>query len=176
MTDYLALSHDLQQMNALLSVAEAHGILCGLLCTSRMDFEQTWLTHIVGDHSDDNNSQSECVQNLSRLKRETLQQLHDEDFEFDLLLPDDDYPLEERLGALGEWCEGFLFGVGLTGFAKHEEDMSEESKEFLNDVVKFSKVDHYVDETEENEQAYSQITEYIRVGVLTMFEELPVVH
>ena len=31
------------------------------------------------------------------------------------LLPCDDTPLSQRVQALGGWCEGFLFGAGLTG-------------------------------------------------------------
>ena len=41
--------------------------------------------------------------------------LRGDEMEFELLLPDDDAPLEQRATALSQWCQGFLYGFGTGG-------------------------------------------------------------
>ena len=108
---------------------------------------------------------------LRRLGRETEEQLADPGLAFRPLLPDDMEPLDVRVEALGEWCEGFLLGVGLGGVARQGE-LSANVQEILRDLQEISKVSWDVEADEDAEASYVELVEYVRVGVMLMREEL----
>lgn len=103
---------------------------------------------------------------LAQLYSATVAQLGDGEFAFQLLLPDDEEPLSDRTGGLVAWCQGFLFGVTASGVSDFD-GMSEDVNELMRDLVEFTKMD--VDperETEQDEAAFMEVSEYVRVGVL----------
>lgn len=103
---------------------------------------------------------------LAQLFMATMAQLNDGEFAFQLLLPDDEESLSDRTGGLIEWCQGFLFGVTASGVTDFD-GMSEDVNELMRDLVEFTKMD--VDperETEHDETAFMEVSEYVRVGVL----------
>jgi yecA family protein len=163
---YQVLNKSLTLVGALMSIAEAHGILCGLLCSSDFDNDK-WLKHVLGETSVQDGLASECEQQLLLLKNYTIKQLNSPNFEFMPLVPDEDEPMLERTQALGAWCEGFLFGLGLAGVEKFVGD----EKEFINDLISISRIDVDKDNNE-NEEHYMQIIEYIKIGVISLYEEL----
>jgi hypothetical protein len=85
------------------------------------------------------------------------------------LLPDDDISLQERTQALGGWCEGFLFGLGLMSI--ETDSLTEQGREFVDDIISISRVAP-TDETDDLEEDYMQVVEYIKIGVINLFEEL----
>lgn len=163
---YQVLDKSLTLVGALMSAAEAHGILSGLLCSSNFDNDK-WLKQVLGETSVQDGLASECEQQLLLLKNYTLEQLNSPNFEFMPLVPDDDVPMPERTQALGAWCEGFLFGLGLAGVEKFAGD----EKEFINDLVSISRIDSD-DDSDENEENYMQLIEYIKIGVIGLYEEM----
>jgi len=99
-------------------------------------------------------------------------QLDDADLGFALLLPADQDTLNQRLDALRQWCQGFLTGLVLAGLHK-ERLFSPEVKEFLADLVEICRLGAVAgDGSEEEEAAYMEIAEYVRMGVLLVNEEL----
>ena len=88
------------------------------------------------------------------------------------LLPDDDAPLRQRADALGAWCQGLLYGLGL-GQADRRGQLSVESREFLRDATEIAQVGFETDEASEaDETAYAEVVEYLRVGLLMVLEDL----
>ncbi len=162
---YQILNKSLTLVGALMSAAEAHGILCGLLCSSDFDNDK-WLKHVLGETSVQDGLASECEQQLLLLKNYTLEQLNSPNFEFMPLVPDEDESMPERIQALGAWCEGFLFGLGLAGV----ETLTGNEKEFINDLVSISRISS-AEDSDENEENYMQIIEYIKIGVIGLYEE-----
>ena len=49
---------------------------------------------------------------LRELYLETSGALEGSEMEFELLLPEDEAPLDTRTVALAQWCQGFLYGLG----------------------------------------------------------------
>jgi yecA family protein len=173
---YEPLNKSLQLVGALMDAAETHGILCGLLCMPQSFSKEEWLRHILGEAAFQDGLASECERQLLLLKEYTLDQLNTVNYEFMPLLPDNDIVLSERVQALGGWCEGFLYGLGLTNI--ETENLSDNSEEFVNDVLSISRVAYTSDENEENEEneeSYMQLVEYIKVGVITLNEEVTIV-
>lgn len=167
---YEPLNKSLQHVGALMDAAEAHGILCGLLCCSSEPFENyQWLKHVLGHTTAQDGLASKCEQQLLLVKNYTLEQLNSPNYEFMPLLPGDEIPILERTQALGGWCEGFLFGLGLTGL--ETEDLSDNIREFINDVISISQIAP-AEDSEENEENYMQLIEYVKIGVIDLYEEL----
>lgn len=147
------------QANPQLSAAELHGMATGMLCGNANAQSADWLAEALaggGALPDDRR------QLLERMFEESRRLLAGDDFEFDLLLPDDETDLEERVTALKSWCQGFLYGVGM---AAKEQGLDSEVREIIHDIGEFTKLDSEA-EGEEDEQAYMEITEYLRAAVL----------
>ena len=85
-----------------------------------------------------------------------------------LLLPTDDAPLAERAAALGEWCQGFLSGFGLT---RRAYALSDEANEVLRDLAAIAQVQDALEESEDGESDYMEVMEYLRVAPLLLFSE-----
>ena len=167
---YEPVNKSLQLVGSLMNAAEAHGILCGLLCSSLPFPDEVWLKHVLGESALEDNLIPECQKQLLLTKTYTLNQLNSPNCEFMPLLPDDDIPLPARAEALGGWCEGFLFGLGLMGI--ETQNLPEYATEFIGDVISISRLASVPNDSEENEESYTQLTEYIKIGVINLYEEL----
>ena len=103
---------------------------------------------------------------LERLLAASAAQLEDRDFGFELLLPDADATLEERSGALFDWCRGFLGAFGLAAGA--EPKLSDEATEALADLAKLAMATAQADGDQEDEAALAEIEEFVRVATLLL--------
>ena len=91
--------------------------------------------------------------------------------DFDLLIPEDDAPIEERTRALSLWCNGFLYGLGTTGAADPAR-LSPDAGEVVRDLTEITRAGvDAADGVEENEAALAELVEFVRVGVQLVFEE-----
>jgi len=150
-----------------MDAAETHGLLCGLLGSPHFN-ESHLFKYILGETAAADSLSEACQQQLLLLKNYTLSQLNSPTCEFMLLLPDDEEPLAERIQALGGWCEGFLFGLGHAHLPK----LSTQVLEFIQDVIAISRIAPLANETEEEETNFTQLVEYLKIGVLTWYQEL----
>lgn len=166
---YDPVNNALRHVGALLNAAEAHGTLCGLLCAPPADLDTLWLEQILVEEKIKESLVEKCRKQLLLVKAYTLTQLEATDFEFMPLLPDDMTILPERVQALGDWCEGFLLGLGLAGI--EIADLPADNKEFVNDVIAISRIAPVEQAREQEEADYLQLVEFIKIGVLTLYEE-----
>lgn len=164
---YEPLNQSLKHVGSLMDAAETHGILCGLLCISQSFSENIWIKHILGESAVEDGLASKCQQQLHLVKNYTIEQLESSNYEFMPLLPDDQMSLLERTQALGGWCEGFLFGLSLT--KRKLDDLSDNSKEFIDDIISVSRIAP-TENTEDNEENYMQVVEYIKLGVINCYD------
>lgn len=171
--EYDALASALQRASASAGAAESHGLLCGMLCAGGEVDRVAWLTEVLGGPPDDINSPTrESVQLLDHVCEHTLEQIHEGQMAFQLLLPLDERSLSERAAALRGWCQGFLAGFALGGSGERE-GLPQDVQELLSDFVEFTKAETEIaEDSEEEEDAYTQLVEYVRVGAMLIFEEL----
>ena len=152
-------------------LAECHGITCGLLCR----LPDASLDALIGllDMLELVKAPGRGLRMaLEDLLVATREQLSDEDLGFSLWLPNDAEMLEERTMALSQWCSGFLAGLGSSGDATLEA-LSDEANDALKDLQQISTADVAdTTESEEDEIAFAEIVEYIRVVILTIREDL----
>lgn len=161
----------LSTLGANIAPAEFHGTLCGILCTGSGQVDEWFMKSFPPADPSDAQAQ-EAAKQLVALYQETLRQLNDPEFDFRLLLPDDDVVLSERTESLGEWCQGFLMGLGHAGIREYDK-LPGESAEICQDLVEIARATSYdLDDEEDDEIAYAELEEYVRVGILLINEEL----
>ncbi|HTU67036.1 MAG TPA: UPF0149 family protein [Steroidobacteraceae bacterium] len=167
---YDEFEHVLHAARALPEPAEAHGNLAGALCSSRDYGLIEWLREILPDDSPDEEAlQSPVLQNVYNHMVRTLV---GNDSDFELLLPDDDAPLADRAEALSLWCQGFLYGLG-SGTTADPGQVSVEAREIISDFTDITHVGLEAgDDNEENEIAFAEVVEFVRVGAQLLFVEL----
>lgn len=142
--------------------SELHGGLCGWLAGGGADGPD-WLAKVLAD---DQVPKPEAGSALDAMRAASRAQFEDRDFGFALLLPDEDAPLAERSEALFEWCRGFLGGFGLA--AGKDPPLSEEGREALDDLARLAAATPEPDGDEEDEAAYAEIEEFVRVAALLL--------
>lgn len=150
--------------------AEIHGVLTGLIAAG-FAFESSDYLAMVNDML--NNAEGLPVTAKSLIKdmySDIWQQILDESYSFQLMLPDDDDSIVERGHALGKWVEGFNLGFGLQ--QTKSTTFSDDVKEVLADFVEIANLSDEMEEDEDTEQAYFEIAEYVRISALLCFTEL----
>lgn len=154
------------------SLAETQGLLCGLLCTTTGDVRKRWLDELFTELEADSPAVKVCGQTLAELYNHTRTSLDDTELGFSPLLPDDNQPLQRRLEGLVDWCQGFLYGIGLSG-RKLDKQLSEQGQEAIRDISEITRLDtQATEENEDNEQALFELEEFIRMGILMLHAEL----
>jgi yecA family protein len=154
---------------SLADAAEAHGSLCGALCSMSPYKMQDWVNEILPDGAALSDESSAMIE---RVFAATAASFGEQGMEFEPLLPDDEQPLNGRANALALWCTGFLYGLG-TGHISDLEALSGDVGEIVRDFTEISRAtgdDAEADES--NEQAYAELVEFIRVAAQVVYEEL----
>ncbi len=153
-------------------LAECHGLLCGLMACGTADTAGDFLDHLAAMQllvDPGEALQSTMVDAWERTGR----QMDDEEFGFELWLPNDDESLEERTISLAQWCAGFLAGLGS---GCNLDALSDDAREGLQDLIEISRAEVSSESgqftgNQEEEAAYAEIVEYVRVVALTLREE-----
>lgn len=168
--------HDVMSLaSAPISVAEGHGMLAGMLCVEKRAVCDHWLALVFSEGREGLDGYGE--ERLKALCEQTRKQLADAEYSLELLLPDEETDLHERAEALGDWCRGFLYGVG---YSAGNADWPADCGEVLRDMVEISRLDTDVS-GEADEQAFAELTEFVRMGAYLVRAELnqaasPVLH
>lgn len=153
-------------------LAECHGIACGLLCRLPGASLDAYIG-LLGMLELVDAPGAGLKLSLEELLSSTREQLEDEDLGLSLWLPGDDESLEERTMALAQWCSGFLAAIGSGTGGDLLETLSDDANEALRDLQQISTAE-VVDtqEKEEDEVAFAEIVEYVRVVILMIREDL----
>ena len=172
MIDFFELEDALQKAEADYSAAEAQAIASGMLAVNIAADKIAWVQLLFGDIQPGNAEQEKAIKLAGDLFEQTKLQLQDSNLAYELLFPDEDESLYARVTALQEWCSGFLLGVGVAGVKDHK-SLPEDSRELLADFAEIGTVGQFDLENEaESEEAFTEISEYVRMGVLLINEEL----
>lgn len=170
--EYPIVDKMLRDLNSALDLAESHGLLCGLLCASPSVTDAHWFSHIFPAHDNVELAKPEVEQALSRLHVQAKSAIVDEELAFQLMLPDEHDDLLTRTEALAAWCRGYVFGLGEGGVSKHT-SLPSNTGELLTDLVQISQVGFEEDgDMAEQEDAFIELEEYVRVAVMLINEEL----
>lgn len=166
------LAHALKTLRLGMGASDLHGSLTGYLCAGGSAGADEWpaALEIEPDPVERGSASRLHDETLTRLYRDCRAQLDDPDLGFEPLLPASDAPVETRADSLVEWCRGFLGGVGLSGTATRL--FSVDANEVLADIGRIAQSRFAYDDENEDENALSEVLEFVRVGVLLLHTEL----
>lgn len=165
--EYRDIERQLTASRALTDLPEAHGTLTGALCATAAVSLEDWLREVFPE-----GVAGDAETPMLAVFEWTRHTLAGGQLEFQPLLPGDDEPVANRASALGQWCQGFLYGLGSSPLPDLER-LPEEVGEVVRDLTALTHIGVDANESaEDNEQAYAELVEFVRVGVQLLFDEL----
>lgn len=172
--NYAMLQAALRDSQLSIDPGDLHGSLIGYLCGGGSADAKHWLDALELGPAD-----ASIAPQAAALPGALVEQLYadcnawlaDPELKFEPLLPPDAAPLHERAAALGQWCRGFLGGLGLAG-AGHAAALSPDANEILRDFASIAATRFEYENAEEDEGALIEVVEFVRVGTLLLHAEL----
>ncbi len=147
-----------------------HGVLTGQLCASERLPRDQWLLlfgQLLGQEVVLKEAERQVALDLLD---QTLQALGSNQMDFEPLLPDELYEVEERFTALIKWLQGFVKSLKAAGL--DEKKLSQEAQEGLEDLNRILAVgDQKPGDSEENEKDLYELTEFVRLVAMMVYTE-----
>ncbi len=187
MQDYQDLTQLVETAEMVLTLEEMHGLLCGILITGKAVSVSMYIDMVTDSNGHDTShdvshdishdishdtSNKALGDVLGKLYDDTRCELQSPTLEFEPLLPDDDYPLDERMVAACSWARGLIIGLAKQGIdVQGIDDVSADSTDFIKDMYQVSQAEFQVAFDEESELVYSELVEYLKMGTLLLQEE-----
>lgn len=163
---FAELNQALSQTSLKLHPSQVHGLIAGILC-GNPNSTAAWEELVTG--SEQTGAMHDLLQSLYNA---SAKQLADFLFEFEIVLPPDSDDLQPRAEALTLWCQGFLTGLKVSNVPIEHRDESELT-EAINDLIEIAKMNYEeVVASEEDETAYVELVEYVRMAVILIYEDL----
>jgi len=154
------------------SAAQAHGLLCSRLAVLGAEGGPDWIRLVLPEASADSVSHGDALVLLDDLYNNTYRQLSERQSEFDLLMPGEGETDSVIATALAEWCEGFLHGLvsDVKGEALKKTLAAEPLSDIIKDMLEMTRAS--ADDNDDNEEALTELVEYLRVAAQLVYEEL----
>jgi yecA family protein len=154
----------LNQQSVALTAAEMHGLISGLLCGGSRDAGWQALVHdLTNEGVAFPQALSQPLQQLYEVTRDTLE---DDEFLFQLMLPEGEIvSVFDRADALGGWVNHFLLGLGM--MQPKLAQVKDEVGEAIDDLRNIAQLGYDEDEDQEElEQSLEEVAEYVRVAAI----------
>ncbi len=153
-----------------ISVSEVHGTVVGAMCNHMKSGVIPNLMQLIEPNSDANDGKlSQLSDVLYQNYREVSELLIEVKEGFELLLPDDDEPLANRVEGLAEWTKGYLLGL-LYNDLFSVDQLPESAPEIIRDFIEISEAGSGFDGDQEEDFALAELHEYVKVGAQLVFE------
>lgn len=167
------LSAALRRSGLAQSAAETHGLALGLAIGGAGDASELWRRELYSDLDPADVLAAECRGLLDRLFADVCARTRSgTPLQLELLLPAGIEVDAERLAALRDWCQGFLYGFGLGG-AGSRARLSGQTRELLHDIAEFTRLDiDAFDNDAADQAALIEVEEYLREAVMLIRDEL----
>ena len=171
--DYETIENRLQAIGLKIPAAEAHGLVTGLICG---DFDRSLALmnrELLPEKQADDPEFRESKAELTQMHAVINEQLRDIELGFRLFLPAESAGIASRAAALVSWCQGFMYGFGVSA-RDSEKKLSQEAQEALQDLGEFTRLDTLAvsEDDEEELEALTELEEYMRVAVITIHQDM----
>ncbi len=166
---YTQLDDLLSTMDVFISPSELHGWLCGQLTTGAICSNKDWLKNaaVYLEREQITNQETETI--LCSIYQKSLTELASNDFNFQIILPDDNEDMPVKAGGLGLWCQGFIAGFGHSKLSV----LSDDAKESLMHINEIAHMDNNeLEENKENEINLMEVSEYVRMATILLYSEV----
>ncbi|MDH5183886.1 MAG: UPF0149 family protein [Gammaproteobacteria bacterium] len=161
----------LAKLNVEMDASECQGVLVGLLIANDTVSAAEVQQALAPSLDTGNLLAQEAMKQMLQFLGSTQAQLADSSCAFNPMLADDSDNMDDKLDMLSAWIQGFLMGLAHGG-VKDYSKLPDEAAEFAEDMVDMAQVNSYEleDDEEANEEAYMELVEYLRTGILLMNE------
>ena len=154
-----------------LTPSQLAGMIHGLLGHGFVVETERWKQHMSEFLASGEPLPEPALEGLEQLIAFSQKDYQADSFSIDLIRPEDDYPLEQRASAIGDWCQGYLTGYGLVKNTNAKE-LEGEAKEALQDISEIARIDFEGVDSEDNEmeKAFMTVCEHIKMSGLILFQ------
>lgn len=169
--DYDGFVDTLAFLNLPITASTLHGMMCGYLCAGADEQGEAYLRALLNHKKDAQSRQALLA--MFEVFSVSQQQINNFDFEFQMLLPDDDESLTVRAYAFSEWCDGFTQAMSLSGVSI-DHFYEEEAQDAMQHLLEFAELDcDALDmDDDEDERALMEVSEYARMAVIRLHGDL----
>jgi uncharacterized protein YgfB (UPF0149 family) len=149
-----------------------HGFWHGLNAGNENWDLKSWLDALVTEF-DISSMPAQLLKDFQRIHDMSREQLSEDPLSMTLLLPSDDEPLTLRAYALQQFCQGYLYGLGLGNRIQNWKSLPNEFREWIEDMTHISQLDETsVSESNSDESDFTDLCEYVRLAVGHIAEHL----
>lgn len=153
------------------SPSEIHGFLSGRIAGGERLAGEDFRGAIVESVDSEEELVDNALEELETFYKGIIATFQDTDFGFQPLLPPDSVELEDRVGALADWCQCFLSGLGEAGLSDTA-GLSEDSMAAIKDIAAIAQAGFDGEVEEDDESDLFELQEYVRVAALMLYSEL----
>jgi len=172
MIPYKPFADHLKSIGVLASPSELHAQASAVLCVNQATSFEFWLQQMINEYCVENPQDDNFKMVMSAVFEYAKEKLGKDDYSYELLLPQDNSSLADRVAVLSEWVATFLSALGTAGMV--ETNLSKEGAEFMRDMEQIARIENDTEEVTGEELDFVEITEYVRTGVMMLFIELNV--
>lgn len=171
---YRHLDAALRRSGAGWNAAQAHGFITAGLALRGPDAGTELIARILEQVTPGSAERHDCELLLRAEIEATERALAERLSGFSPLLPADDEPAARRTEALAHWCEGFLHGLVSSERSTELEKRlaAEPIADIIRDMLEMTRAVADGTDAREEEQAYVEIVEYLRIAAQLVYEEL----
>ena len=168
--DYDGFVHSISYLELAPSASILHGMMCGYLCAGADSQGESYLRALSNNKKDPHSRNA--LLSLFEVFSISQQQISRFDFEFQMMLPDENESLVVRAQAFSEWCEGFTQALTTAGISE-DQFYEEEAQEALQHLIEFADLDcDTLEIDEEDERSLMEVSEYARMAVIRLYSDL----
>lgn len=164
------------RLGSMLSPSQLQGFLIGQLAVGGSVSTESWLEQatqqIDGVEPPAPEEQQLLVDMLSACQDLVIEG----NLDVQLMLPDDEADLSQRVECLGFWCQGFLSGFAAAGKEKQankgQQQYTAVVSEALGDIAAIAQIGlSDADEGEQSEGDFFEVLEYVRLAAMNIYLE-----
>lgn len=163
---YSTLNIELKSAQIGINASELHGFITGIVAGGIQD--QSWLVLLKDIMNNGQPIVGELDKSVKLLYEQIKQKLTNENFEFQLLIAEED--LFTQIDDMVSWVNHFLLGLGLAQpqLAKVKGDIGEA----IYDLRQITQLDYDEDDNQDELAfAFEEILEYVRITVILCYDE-----
>ena len=165
-----------RKANVAIDISEYHGTICAYLCCDSFQEDDLLPKEVSFDGSSVSAQIIEFKHALYELISDTINSFNDTEMSFYPFLPPDSEELSIRAHSLSNWCQGFIDALG-TFISDRRLTINQSDQTFIGEIIEdFSQISTLSKTTVENgneeELAYFEVVEFVKVGTQLVYEEL----
>lgn len=167
---YESFEEKLTQEGCHISASELQGAIAGMISTGLQPQDRHWHCNLLAAINDAQPFSDPAQQMLQQVLMKSHNSFAEQDSLAPILLPNEGYPLIDRLESVSLWCQGYLLGFGLQ--SGKDKIANAEVAEAISDLSEISRLELDSNDSQDSNMAMMTLVEHIKVAVKVIYLEL----